>query len=97
MSIFNPVHPGEILRHDILEPLGVSIVDAANSLDISRKTLSKICNGNGAITPEMAVRLELAFGKPSAQQWLKLQTAYDLNLANQKRQELQQHIQPLAA
>ena len=97
MSMFNPVHPGEILRHDILEPLNVSIVAAAKSLDISRKTLSKICNGNGAVTPEMAVRFELAFGKPSAQHWLKLQTAYDLNLANQKRQELQQHIQPLAA
>ncbi|WP_038247770.1 HigA family addiction module antitoxin [Ghiorsea bivora] len=97
MHMFNPVHPGEILRHDILEPMGVSIVDAAKSLDISRKTLSKICNGNGAITPEMAVRLELAFGKPSAQHWLKLQTAYDLNLVNQKRQELQRHIHPLAA
>lgn len=97
MSIFNPSHPGEILRHDMLEPLGLSIVDAAKFLDISRKTLSKICNGNGGITPEMAVRLELVFSKPSASHWLKLQTAYDLNQANQKRDLLRQQVHPLAA
>jgi len=95
--MFNPSHPGEILRYDILEPLGLSIVDAARSLDISRKTLSKICNANGAITPEMAVRLELVFSKPSASHWLKLQTAYDLNQVNQKRDLLRLQVHPLAA
>jgi len=84
MPINNPVHAGEILRYDVLEALG-----------ISRKTLSKICNGKGAITPEMTVRLELALVKPSAAHWLKLQTAYDLAQANKKRDQL--HVQPLAA
>ncbi|MDX8388154.1 MAG: HigA family addiction module antitoxin [Ghiorsea sp.] len=97
MSMFNPSHPGEILRYDMLEPLGLSIVDAAKSLDISRKTLSKICNGNGAVTPEMAVRLELVFSKPSAAHWLKLQTAFDLNQANRKRDLLRGQVHPLAA
>lgn len=97
MSMFNPSHPGEILRYDVLKPLGLSIVDAAKSLDISRKTLSKICNANGGITPEMAVRLELVFSKPSAAHWLKLQTAYDLNQANKKRDLLSQQVHPLAA
>ncbi|MDQ6988924.1 MAG: HigA family addiction module antitoxin [Mariprofundaceae bacterium] len=95
--MFNPSHAGEILRDDVLEPLGVSIAQAATKLGISRKTLSKICNGNGAITPEMAVRLELSLGKPSAAHWLKLQTAYDLAQANQKRDTLHDQVQPLAA
>ena len=97
MKNTNPSHPGKILRYDMLEPLGLSIVNAAKSLDISRKTLSKICNGNGGVTPEMTVRLELVFSKPSACHWLKLQTAFDLNQANQKLDLLRQQVHPLAA
>jgi len=95
MSMTQPAHPGEILRHDVLEPLGISISKAAVALGVSRKTLSKVCNARGSITPELAVRLEMAFGKPSAAHWLRLQAAYDLYRTNLRRREL--GVQPLAA
>jgi len=97
MTILNPCHAGEILRYDVLEPLGINMTIAALKLGISRKTLSKICNGKGAITPEMALRLELALGKPSAAHWLKLQTAYDLAQARKKRDILFHEVQHLIA
>ncbi|KZY75105.1 HigA family addiction module antitoxin, partial [Oleiphilus sp. HI0067] len=59
---------------------------------VSRKTLSKVLNARGSLTPEMAVRLELAFGKPSADHWLRLQNAYDLWLARQNKDAL--HVSP---
>ena len=88
MTMFNPAHPGEILKELIIDALGLTITDAANHLDVSRKTLSKVLNGRGAITPEMAVRLELVFGKPSADHWLRLQNAYDLWQMRQHQDEL---------
>ena len=92
MTMHNPAHPGEILRELIIEPAGVSITDLSAHLKISRKTLSKVLNARGAITPEMALRLELAFTKPSADHWLKLQNAYDLWVARQHQAAL--HIRP---
>ncbi len=92
MSIHNPAHPGEILKELVIEPLGVTITDVSEHLDISRKTLSKILNGHGSITPEMALRLELAFKKPSADHWLRLQNAYDLWQSRQHLATL--HVQP---
>ena len=78
MSMHNPAHPGEILKELVIEPLGLSVTDAARHLGVSRKTLSKVLNSRGAVTPEMALRLEMAFGKPNAGHWLRLQGAYDL-------------------
>ncbi|GAA5316358.1 MAG: HigA family addiction module antitoxin [Candidatus Pelagadaptatus aseana] len=78
MSMHNPAHPGEILKELVIEPLELTITDVAEHLGVSRKTLSKVLNGRGAITPEMAMRLELAFKKPSADHWLRLQNAFDL-------------------
>jgi len=78
MAIHNPAHPGEILRELIIEPLELTIIDVAEHLNVSRKTLSKVLNGRGSVTPQMALRLELAFKKPSADHWLRLQNAYDL-------------------
>ncbi|MCY4428701.1 MAG: HigA family addiction module antitoxin [Halieaceae bacterium] len=78
MNMHNPAHPGEILRKLIIEPLGLTVTDVSRHLDVSRKTLSKVLNGRGAVTPEMSVRLEIAFKKPSAEHWLRLQNAYDL-------------------
>jgi len=78
MSMHNPAHPGEILRELVLEPLGLSVTEAARHLGTSRKTLSKVLNGRGVVTPEMALRLEMTFGKPNAAHWLRLQNAYDL-------------------
>lgn len=92
MALFNPAHPGEILKGLVIESLGLTITDVANHLDISRKTLSKVLNARGSITPEMAVRLELAFGKPSADHWLSLQNAYDLWQTRHQKETL--HVSP---
>jgi addiction module HigA family antidote len=89
MSMHNPAHPGEILKELVIEPTGVTITDVSEHLNISRKTLSKVLNGRGSITPEMALRLELAFKKPSADHWLRLQNAYDLWAARQHQSILQ--------
>ena len=87
MNMHNPPHPGEILRELCIEPLGLSITDAAEALGISRKTLSAILNGRSGISPEMAVRLSLAFGT-SSESWLNQQTQYDLWEAEKKRKQL---------
>jgi len=78
MTMHNPAHPGEILKELVIDSLELTITDVAKHLDVSRKTLSKVLNSKGSITPVMAVRLELAFGKPSADHWLRLQNAHDL-------------------
>ena len=72
-----PSHPGAILKHDYQVPLGITITDMAVKLGVSRKTLSKILNENGAITPDMALRLSRAFGT-TPDLWLNLQKNYDL-------------------
>ncbi|BCK29110.1 HigA family addiction module antitoxin [Vibrio cholerae] len=92
MTMHNPAHPGEILKELVIEPLELTITDVAEHLNVSRKTLSKVLNGLGAITPEMAVRLELAFAKPSAEHWLRLQSAYDLSVLRNQKASL--HVQP---
>lgn len=73
----NPPHPGEILHDLWLEPLGLSMSEFAKRIGVSRKTISEIVNGKSCISPEMALRLELALGK-SAKSWLSHQAAYDL-------------------
>ena len=77
MRMFNPPHPGEILKSVWLLPLGLSVTACAQQLKVSRKTVSELVNGHASITPEMALRLELAFGKTAAS-WLGHQTAHDL-------------------
>jgi len=83
----NPPHPGEILRELCLEPLGISVTAAAASLGVSRKTLSAILNGRAGISPEMAIRLSIAFDT-SAESWLNQQMQYDLWQAEKKRKKL---------
>jgi addiction module HigA family antidote len=92
MSMYNPAHPGEVLKELVIEPAGVTITDVSEHLNISRKTLSKVLNGRGSITPEMALRLELAFKTPSADHWLRMQNAYDLWAARQHQSAL--HVRP---
>ena len=87
MNMHNPPHPGEILRELCIEPLGLSITEAAEALGISRKTLSAILNGRSGISPEMAVRLSMAFGT-SSESWLIQQSQYDLWEAEKKRKQL---------
>ena len=84
MRMHNPPHPGEVLKALCLEPLGVTVTQAAEALGVSRKTLSAILNGRAGITPEMAVRLSIAFDT-SAESWLN---QYDLWHAEQRRKEL---------
>lgn len=87
MRMHNPPHPGEILRSLCLEPLGISVTDAAQALGVSRKTLSSILNGRAGISPEMAVRLSIAFDT-TAESWLNQQTQFDLWHAEQSRKRL---------
>ena len=72
----SPPHPGLSVRYDCLEPLSLSVTEAAQRLGVSRKQLSSLVNGHSGISPEMAIRLDKAFGG-SAEVWYRLQTAYD--------------------
>ena len=72
MLMHNPPHPGEILRQLCIDPLGLSVTEAATGLGVSRKTLCSILNGRAGVSPEMAVRLSLAFGT-SSESWLNQQ------------------------
>jgi len=83
----NPPHPGLIIKELCIEPLGVTITDAAKALGVSRKTLSSIINGKAGISPEMAVRLSIAFNT-SSESWMNQQSQYDLWQAEQRRYEL---------
>ena len=77
MPMKNPPHPGATVLHDCIEPLGLSITDAAVALGVSRNSLSELVNAKRGISPEMAVRLSKAFGA-SAESWLTQQVNYDL-------------------
>lgn len=88
-----PTHPGNIIKEDYLLPLSISIKDMAEMLGVSRKTLSKIINEKGAITPDMALRLSRAFDT-TPDLWLELQKNFDLWQAETKTQEWKK-VKPL--
>ncbi len=94
MKMHNPPHPGEVLRELCFEPLGLTITEAASALGVSRKTLSSILNCRAGISPEMAVRLSIAFGT-TAESWLGQQLQYDLAKAEARRRLLR--VKKLAA
>ena len=77
MKMHNPPHPGEIIREQCIEPLGLTITAAARGLGVTRKALSELVNGHSGVSPEMAIRLSRAFGG-SPETWLRLQMQYDL-------------------
>ena len=77
MAMKNPPHPGNIVLHDCIEPLGLTITAAAAALGVTRTTLSELVNGKRGISPEMAVRLSKVFGG-SAESWLVQQAQYEL-------------------
>jgi addiction module HigA family antidote len=87
MLMHNPPHPGEVLKNLCLEPLGLSVTEAAKALGVSRKTLSAILNGRAGISPEMAIRLSIAFDT-TAESWLNQQVQYDLWQAERRRSKL---------
>jgi addiction module HigA family antidote len=94
LKMHSPPHPGEILKELCLQPLGLTVSAAAKALDVSRKTLSSILNRRASITPEMALRLSIAFNT-TAESWLMQQVQYDLWRAEQRKKKLR--IERLAA
>jgi addiction module HigA family antidote len=80
MTMKNPPHPGLSVRHDCIDGLGLSVTDAAEKLGVTRQALNNLVNGKAGISPEMAIRLDKAFGG-GAETWLRLQAAYDLAYA----------------
>ena len=87
MPMHSPSHPGSSVRHDCLEPLGLSVTDGARVLGVSRKQLSALVNGRAGISPEMAIRLDKAFGG-GASTWYQLQAAYDMAQAMRRAGEI---------
>lgn len=83
----NPPHPGLSIRQDCLEPLGLSVTEAAAHLGVSRRHLSDIVNGRSGISAEMAVRLGKVFGG-GAFTWYQLQAAYDLAQVMKREAEI---------
>jgi len=77
MRMHNPPHPGEIIRELCVEPLGLTVTEAAKSLKVTRKTLSTLLNGRAGISPEMALRLYRVFGR-TPEGWMRLQSQFDL-------------------
>jgi addiction module HigA family antidote len=88
MPMHNPPHPGLTVRHDCLEPLGLTVTEGAKILGVTRQALNNLVNGRAGISPEMAIRLSKAFGA-SPEVWLRLQMAYDLAQARQKKISVQ--------
>jgi antitoxin HigA-1 len=91
MDMFNPPHPGEIIREDCLVPLGLTVTAAAEWLGISRQSFSELLNGHNGVSAEMVIRLEKA-GWSTARTWLGAQVAYDL--AQVRRQAATINVQP---
>lgn len=94
MMMHNPPHPGEVIRELCLEPLSLSVTEAADALGVSRKTLSAILNGRAGVSPEMAIRLSIAFDT-TPESWLNQQMQYDLFKAEQHRGQIE--VKRLAA
>jgi addiction module HigA family antidote len=90
--IHNPKHPGKMVKSLCLDPLGISVTEAAKALGISRPTLSKLINGKMGITPEMAIRLSIVF-HTSDELWMNLQSGYDLWKMQKQKKKL--HLKPL--
>ena len=84
MLMHNPPHPGGVVKRQCLEPLGLTVTEAAKGLGVSRNTLSMLLNGRLGISPEMAIRLSQGFGG-SPESWLQQQMQYDLRLAQQRK------------
>ena len=82
--MFHPSHPGEILKHDVLPELGISVTEAAAHLGMSRVAFSRVINGRAAVSADLALRLA-DWLPPSAESWLRMQAAYDLWHASRKQ------------
>ena len=94
MAMYNPPHPGRVVRQECIEPLGLTITKAAKALGVTRQTVNRLVNERCGISPEMAIRLEAAFGG-DAETWLGMQTAYDLAQAKRRHAEITAGLQRL--
>lgn len=90
MPMKNPPHPGRIVKQDCVEPLGLTITEAARALGVTRQALNNLVNGKAGISPEMAVRLSKAFGA-SPEMWLRLQANYELAQVRQDEIEVERY------
>jgi antitoxin HigA-1 len=94
MPMKNPMHSGRVVRHDCLEPLGLSVTAGAKVLGVTRQALNNVVNGKSGISPEMAIRLSKAFGS-TPETWLQMQLAYDLAAARKGESKIRvrrQHV-----
>ena len=91
--MMNPPHPDKLLREDVIAELGLSVKETAERLGMSRVTLSRVLNGQAAISPDLAFRLEMA-GVSTARAWLAMQVNYDLAQARQHPQPPNKTLQP---
>lgn len=97
MAMKNPPHPGRSIKENCLEPLGLTVTDAAKVLGVARRTLSRILNGHTDVSPEMAIRLEKA-GWSNAEFWLRRQAAYNLVQARRSEDRIKvERYQPLVS
>ena len=95
----SPPHPGRVVRQECIEPLGLTIAQAARALGVTRQTIDRLVNQRCGVSPEMALRLEAAFGGDAAT-WLEMQSAYDLAQARRRQAEITtglHRVQPSAA
>lgn len=92
----NPSHPGDLVRHDCLQPLGLTVTKGAEVLGVSRKTLDNLVNRRAGVSPEMAVRLAAAFGG-SAQAWITMQAQYDYAQVRQREDAIRKTVKPVKA
>ena len=91
MPMHNPPHPGGIVRRQCLEPIRLSVTEAAKGLGVTRQALSDLVNEKAGVSVEMAIRLSKAFGS-SPETWLGLQTAYDLWQARDRAKRIKVHV-----
>ena len=97
MSMLNPPHPGDFIRTEIIEPLGLSVTAAAGVLRVSRPTLSSLLNGKAYLSGDMALRIEKAFG-PKMDTLMRMQSAYDIAQTRKRESKIRvRRYQPQAA
>jgi addiction module HigA family antidote len=85
--MFRPSHPGQFIRMEVIEPLGLSVTAAAEVLGVTRPALSALLNGRSSLSPDMAIRIERAFG-PKMDTLLRMQTSFDIAAARRREGEI---------
>jgi addiction module HigA family antidote len=93
---FAPIHPGEVLQHDFMEPMGITQYRVAKEIGVSARRINQIVHGERAISADTALRLSRYFGLTD-QYWLNLQSLYDLQMAKEQLHDVLNSIEPLAA